>query len=175
MKKGYIQIYTGDGKGKTTASLGLAMRAAGAGYKVIIAQFMKAVYSSEMNVIEGIKNIELYRASTIKKFIWKMTEDEIKCLKKETQGLLKKIVQWNKEGTADVIILDEILGALQCDLVSKEDIAKLLDEKADCIEFVLTGRNAPDWMIEKADLVSEINPVKHYMDSGVSARKGIEF
>lgn len=175
MKKGYIQVYTGDGKGKTTAALGLAIRAAGAGHKVKIAQFMKAMFTSEMNVIDNIENIELFRASTIKKFIWHMTKIEMESLKKDTQKLLYEVMKWNQQHKADVIILDEILGALSCELVTKDQIEKLLDSKSDQIELVLTGRNAPDWLIEKADLVSEIKPIKHYMDSGVNARKGIEF
>jgi len=175
MKDAKIQIYTGDGKGKTTASIGLAVRAAGNGLNVKIAQFLKGTHTSEMEIFDIIENIELHRATKSKKFIFNMTEEERLAEQKSSQCLLEKAIRWITDDATDVIIFDEILGALSNEFVLKEDIEKLLDQNTTKTEIVLTGRDAPQWLIDRADLVSEIKCIKHYMDKGVNARKGIEF
>ncbi len=175
MKKGYLQIYTGNGKGKTTASLGLAVRAAGSGMNVVIAQFLKAIDTSELNIINNIDNITIMRYSTIKKFVWDMNDKEKDILKVQMQKLLQDTIAYLKDNKSDVVIFDELLGALHGGFITKDEIADLVDNRPENCEYVITGRAAPEWLIEKADLVSSIEPVKHYMDAGVMGRKGIEF
>ena len=175
MKKGYIQVYTGNGKGKTTASLGLSVRAAGTGYDVVIAQFVKGMDTSELNVFKNIENIHVMRYAQCKKFFWDMNDEEKADMKSQMQKLLKDTVKYSDENNCDVVVFDELLGALHGNFVTKDDILNLLDNKPGSKEYVITGRAAPDWLIEKADLVSSIEPIKHYMDAGVMGRKGIEY
>lgn len=175
MKQGYIQVYTGNGKGKTTAAIGLAIRCAGAKKKVIIAQFLKAKPTSEINILKQIDNIKILRNTTCKKFFWHLNDTEKELLKKETNDLLKLTLKYANSNNYDIIIFDEILGTLSLRLLSKDDIISLIDSKPAHCEYILTGRDAPKWLIDRSDLVSEINPIKHYMDTGVCAREGIEY
>lgn len=175
MQKGYIQIYTGNGKGKTTAALGLAIRAAGSGMKVKFVQFLKGAKTSELTIIEQINNIEIYRPSTVSKFFWNLNEEDKLTLKQNTQLVLDKVLLWAQKGEADLIILDEALGALQNSIINRNYFEQLFEKKCDNVELVITGRGAPDWIINRADLVSEILPIKHYKDNGVRARLGIEY
>jgi len=175
MKKGYLQIYTGDGKGKTTASLGLIIRAAGAGLNVIFSQFVKSMNTSELNIINNIDNITVLRYASSKKFAWDMNNEEKEQLKNEMQLQLKDTIKISKEKQCDVVVLDELLGALHGEYISKQDVLHLVENRPDNCEYIITGRQSPNWLIEKADLVSSVEPIKHYMDAGVNARKGIEF
>lgn len=175
MKKGYVQIYTGNGKGKTTAALGLAIRAAGSGMKVVFSQFVKSMKTGELNIVNNIDNIDVLRYASSKKFAWDMNDEEKKELKEEMQIQLKDTIRISKEKECDVVVFDELLGALHGEYICKQDILDLIENRPESCEYVITGRAAPDWLIEKADLVSSIEPIKHYMDAGVNARKGIEF
>jgi len=175
MKKGYVQVYTGNGKGKTTSALGLSIRAAGSGMNVIIAQFLKAMNTSELNILNRIDNIKIMRYSECKKFFWDMNDDEKKELRCKMKQMLEDAVKVSIEEKIDLVVFDELLGALHGEFITKDEIISLLENKPEYCEYVITGRSAPDWLIEKADLVSSIEPIKHYMDAGVTARKGIEF
>ena len=175
MKKGYVQVYTGNGKGKTTASLGLAIRAAGNNMNVMVAQFLKAIDTCEVNVLNKIENITILRYASSKKFVWDMNEEEKQALKSQMKKLLNDTVELSIKNKADVVIFDELLGALHGGVIAKEEIESLIKNRPECCEYVITGRAAPDWLIELADLVSCVEPIKHYMDAGVTARKGIEF
>jgi cob(I)alamin adenosyltransferase len=175
MKKGYLQVYTGDGKGKTTASLGLVIRAAGAGMNVIFSQFVKSMDTSELNIINSIENIKVLRYASSKKFAWDMNEGEKARLKEEMQAQLKDTIRLSVEEKSDVVVFDELLGALHGGYISSQDIMDLIENRPENCEYIITGRAAPKWLVDKADLVSSVEPVKHYMDAGVNARKGIEF
>lgn len=175
MKKGYLQVYTGNGKGKTTAALGLTIRAAGAGMNVVFSQFVKSMNTSELNIINNIDNIKVLRYASSKKFVWDMSEEEKAELKNEMQMQLKDTIRISKEKQCDVVVFDELLGALHGDFIGKQDILDLIENRPENCEYIITGRAAPDWLIEKADLVSSVDLIKHYMDAGVNARKGIEF
>lgn len=175
MKKGYLQIYTGNGKGKTTAALGLAIRAAGAGMNVIFSQFVKSMNTSELNIINNIDNIKVFRYASSKKFAWDMNDEEKAELKNEMQLQLKDTIRTSKEKQCDVVVFDELLGAFHGEYIGKQDILDIIENRPESCEYIITGRAAPDWLIEKADLVSSVEPIKHYMDEGVNARKGIEF
>lgn len=171
MNRGYIHIYTGDGKGKTTAALGLALRAAGAGKKVFIAQFVKSMEYSEwkaLKYLEDFVDIALYGHGC---FITKAPEQED--ISAARQGLhdIQRILISKKY---DVVILDEITIALYYNLLSLADVTTLLKEKPYETELVLTGRYAPEEIIELADLVTEMKEIKHYYQQGVLSREGID-
>ncbi|MBU0503355.1 MAG: cob(I)yrinic acid a,c-diamide adenosyltransferase [Candidatus Omnitrophota bacterium] len=165
-----IQVYTGEGKGKTTAALGLAIRAAGAGLKVYICQFAKARESGELVALKKIKNIKLERFGT-SCFIRKIGKADIESAKEGLINCAKAI----KSGKYDMVILDEINIASGLRLIDTEAICRLLKQAPKKIEIILTGRNAPKEIIACADLVSEIKEVKHYFHKGIKARRGIEF
>lgn len=166
-----IQVYTGRGKGKTTAAFGQALRAAGAGLKVFIGQFIKGRNYSELNTLTKIKNIKIEqfgRGCFIKR------EPNKKDIALARMGLerVRKIISL---GTYDMVILDEINVALKFGLIKLEDVIALIKNAPQKTELVLTGRNAPAEIIKIADLVSEIKDRKHYYKNGLKARRGIEY
>lgn len=171
MRKGYIQVYTGDGKGKTTAALGLALRAAGAGLKVFIAQFIKKRKCSEHKALERFKDlitVKQYGTGFLKG--GKSEKAEVSAAKKGLEEVKDLILS----KTYDMVVLDEINVAIHHKLLNVEDVLDLLSMKPPHMEIVLTGRYADDKIIEMADLVTEMKKIKHYYSKGVKARKGIE-
>jgi len=169
--KGYIQVYTGNGKGKTTAALGLALRAAGAGLKVFFVQFMKGIRSSEAIALEKLSSHITIRQYGSGSFInYTPNEQDIRAAQ---QGL-KEVREAMLSGRYQVIILDEANVAGRYNLFSVEDLLGLIRIKPDDVELVITGRDADHRIIEAADLVTEMKEVKHYYMDGVAARDGIE-
>ncbi|WP_214079788.1 cob(I)yrinic acid a,c-diamide adenosyltransferase [Mesotoga sp.] len=171
MEKGYIHIYTGNGKGKTTAAIGLAIRACMAGERVFIGQFIKGIKYSEQalsNYINGITIEQFGRKCFIRE------NPEVEDLEAARTGLARSRDVLRNERFG-VVILDEIFIACHYRLVTVEDITKLFEMKPSNVELVLTGRNAPAEIFEKADLVTEMREIKHYYHRGVEARKGIEY
>ena len=168
--KGYVQVYTGDGKGKTTAALGLALRAVGAGLKVYIAQFVKGMEYSELNTISELQNITLKQYGR-DCFIDKGPEDEDI---KAAQDGLKEAREMMCSGEYQVIILDEANIATYYNLFSVDDLLDFIRNKPTGVELVITGRRADPRVIEAADLVTEMKEIKHYYQNGVEAREGIE-
>lgn len=176
MDKGYIQIYTGHGKGKTTAALGLGFRAVGNGLKVLMIQFLKGSHTSELESIKAFGGaFEIRRLAEHKKFFWQLSDSEKEAFRNEVQKEMHQLDEALQSGQWDIIILDEIFGALSNDMVTTSQLEHLLEIKPDQVELVLTGRDAPASFIEKADLVTEMKPIKHYYDQGVTSRKGIEY
>ena len=169
--EGYVHIYTGDGKGKTTAALGLALRAAGAGLRVYIAQFIKSMEYSEVYTLKCLKDKITIRQYGRGCFIWGEPCDEDIAAARYALSDLTGILS---SGQYDVVIADEINVAFQCKLISEDDLLILMESRPKGVELVLTGRGAPSQIIEKADLVTEMKPVKHYFEKGIMARKGIE-
>ena len=173
MKKGLIQIYTGNGKGKTTAALGLALRAVGHRMKVLMIQFMKG--NVRYGELKSVKKLAPYL--TIKQvgretFISKSNPDPKDLqLAQEGFGMAKKAIQ-NKE--YDIVILDEINLAIDYGLIPLEDLLQLMDSKPETVELILTGRNVKSEILKRADLITDMVDRKHYYDKGVPARKGIE-
>jgi cob(I)alamin adenosyltransferase len=166
-----IQVYTGNGKGKTTAAIGLAVRACGAGLKVYIAQFIKGKNYSEIKALRKFRpnlTIEQFGRGTFIKVPGPVDRDL-------AEKGLKKVKQILSENRFDLIILDEINNALEIKLLEVASVLRMLEKTPKETEMVLTGRNAHPDIIAKADLVSEINEVKHYFKDGVKARRGIEF
>ena len=166
-----IQVYTGCGKGKTTAALGLAIRAAGAGLKVYIAQFIKSGRYSELAALAKFKNIKIEQFGN-PCFIRGAPQE--KDLDSAQRGL-ERVKEVLKTKKYDMLILDEINIALKLKLLELEEVMEVIKKAPKKTELILTGRDAHPQVIKIADLVSEINEVKHYFQQGVKARKGIEF
>lgn len=175
--EGLVHVYTGDGKGKTTAALGLGLRAAGAGLSVIMIQFLKDTDTGELTSCKEFGNkFKIMRFQKGQKgFIWECTEEEKQELLNETREGLKEAEKLSKSGSCDVLILDEIFGAIGNMLTNEEEILKLIKGKNKNVELVLTGRNAPESIIKAAHYVTEMRAVKHPLYSGIHARRGIEF
>ena len=170
---GLVHIYTGNGKGKTTAAIGLGIRAAGSGMKVLMVQFCKGSSTSEETTIKKLEpDFELYKYKQICKFIWQMTPEEKNQMAEDTLHLFNYAV--NSAKNKDMIILDEIMAAITNEFIDVRKIVDFINNKPSNLELVLTGRNAPKELIDIADYVSEINAVKHPMTQGIMARKGIE-
>ena len=171
-QKGYVQLYTGNGKGKTTAALGLAFRASGAGLKSIFIQFMKGQHYSELDAATGQSHIRIEQFGS-SDFYNPATSSYLDHRGFSKNGLLraKEILSADD---FDIVILDEIIGALNYNLVTYDEIIDLINMKTESTELVLTGRDAPSDLFQHCDLVTEMNDIKHYYTEGVTARKGIE-
>ena len=169
--KGYIQIYTGNGKGKTTAAFGLALRAVGAGLKVYIAQFVKGMEYSELESVKRLSDSITLKQYGLGFFVNKEPDKED--IRAAREGL-KEVREIMCSGIYDIIILDEANIAVYHDLFSVEDLLEFMRAKPENVELVITGRRADPRIIESADLVTEMKEIKHYYHSGVGARIGIE-
>lgn len=173
MEHGLVQVYTGNGKGKTTAALGLALRAVGRGFKVCVVQFIKGggAYGEHIAArqLEPLLTIhQTGRDGWIRKG---NLEDEDIHIARESLELARTAIN---SGVYDMVILDEINGAVWFGLLPVEDVLQIIESKPPCVELVLTGRDADERVIEAADLVTEMTEIKHYYQQGVSARIGIE-
>jgi cob(I)alamin adenosyltransferase len=174
LQKGFIHIYYGDGKGKTTTSMGLAIRAAGYGMKVLIYQFMKNNKTSERNILDTITNITIINGLEEEKFSFQMTEEEKKEHKKFYTTRFKEVTNIAVKENYDMLVMDEIIYTLRAGLLEEEIVLDFLDSKPKSLEVVLTGNGPSERLIEAADYVSEIKKIKHPFDQGISARYGIE-
>ena len=168
--KGYVQVYTGNGKGKTTAAFGLALRAAMAGKKVFIGQFVKGMPYSELKTPDFIKNIEIKQHGADCFIVKAPTEHDIKI----ARDGLTEMSRILKDGKHDVVIMDEANIALFYKLFSVDELIEALKNRAENVEVIVTGRYAPQEIIDFADLVTEMKEIKHYYTKGVEARTGIE-
>ena len=169
--KGYIQIYTGNGKGKTTTALGLTIRAVGAGKKVFIGQFLKSGKYSEMNSLKRFPEQVFVEHYGLGKFVkGKPSEEDIKAGK---EGY-KKIRRILEKGEHDLVIIDEGNVAVKYGLIPEQSLLDLFEMKPGHVELVVTGRGATQAVIDRADLVIELQEIKHYFKQGVKARVGIE-
>ncbi len=169
--KGFVQVYTGNGKGKSTAAFGLALRAAGAGLKVYVGQFIKSgPYSETKSLKKHKKNIKVEQFGRGCMICGRPKEKDIRLVQKGFNRV-KKIIAEKKY---DLVILDEINVALHLKLLKLKEVSELIRTKPKKTELVLTGRYAPRKIIKLADLVTEMKEVKHYYRKGISARRGIE-
>lgn len=171
--RGYIQVYTGNGKGKTTAALGLALRAAGHGIKTYIGQFLKGQEYGELEAVKKLAPLITIEQFGRKGFIHVTKDPDEIDIRKAVQGL-EKCREAILSGKYAIIILDEINVAIYFNLFGEKDVHDLLHKKPDEVEIILTGRYAPDSIIERADLVTEMKEIKHYYKNNVRARDGIE-
>jgi cob(I)alamin adenosyltransferase len=165
-----VQVFTGDGKGKTTAAMGLAIRAAGAGLRVFIGQFMKPVPTSECRSLAQLPSITVRQYGLMNYIVGHANENDIR----NAHAGLAEIRQFIQSGEYDVVILDEANVACYFGALTVDDVLGLIDEKPAHVELVLTGRRAHPRILERADLVTEMMPVRHYYNAGVLSRRGIE-
>lgn len=170
---GRIHIYYGDGKGKTTAAVGLAVRAAGSGLKVLFFQFLKDNSSNERKILEALLGVTCLPGREPVKFVSKMNGDERIEFRHYNNKALDEIIKFC--GPFDMLILDEALCALNLEVLSEEKLISFIQHKPRGLEIVMTGPRLPDNLLEMADYVTEVRKVKHQFDLGRSARKGIEF
>lgn len=170
---GLIHIYCGDGKGKTTAAMGLAVRCAGSGRRVLLVQFLKDGKSSEFASLSHVPGIDVIPQTRTFGFSWTLTPEEKEEAGVYYTGLLDRAFQ--QAGAFDLLILDEILGACSTGMVDEAHLLDLLAQKPDALEIVLTGRGPSQALQDKADYVTEMKMVKHPFEKGVPAREGIEF
>lgn len=169
---GYVHVYTGDGKGKTTAAIGLALRALNAGKRVYVAQFIKSSASGEIEALEAHFPGADAECFGLGRFVRRdPSKEDIEA----AQRGIKRLQEVLASGEYDVVVADELNGALKAGLVTIDDILALIAIRPDHVELVITGRNADPRLIEQADLVTEMRKIKHYFDDGVVAREGIEF
>jgi cob(I)alamin adenosyltransferase len=174
LSQGLIQVYTGDGKGKTTCALGLALRAVGQGFKVYMVQFMKGSKTGEVRVVTE----RLAPEMTLRPFgrrdlvNLQAPSPEDLALIREAWDLARQVIL---AGEHDLVILDEINLALTFQLLPQEEVFQVLRDRPPWVELVLTGRQAPPELVAMADLVTEMRAVKHYDAAGMKARRGIEW
>lgn len=168
---GYIHLYTGNWKGKTTAALGLALRAAGAGKSVFIAQFVKGMHYAELDALKRFPEIELKQYGLDCFIVNEPTQKDIEAGRKG----LAEVTAIIAENKTDMVILDELCIALHYHLFDINEVLALLRSKPEEMEIVMTGRYAPPELYDAADLVTEMTEIKHYFNQGIKARKGIEF
>lgn len=171
-KTGKIHLYFGYGKGKTTAAMGLCLRAAGAGKRVLIYQFLKDNTSNERNVLKTISNLTCLEGLSHEKFIWDMTEEEKKDKNIFYKKKLEQIRQMEPE--YDVIFLDELLDTVSYGILEEEVLLQYMKEKADQTELIITGHEKHEKVIDLADYVTEMKKIKHPFDEGCTEREGIE-
>lgn len=172
--KGYVHLYTGHGKGKTTAALGMAVRAAGSGLRSIFIQFMKGQHYGEMEAVKRLGDLITIEQYGSADFCRLDDENIMEHVQRAQRGLER-----SREALLDsrytLVVLDEIVTAYLFKLLSLKDMLGLIEQKPAAKEMVLTGRGAPPKLIERCDLVTEMKEVKHYFNAGVEAREGIEF
>ncbi len=171
-EQGLIHLYCGDGKGKTTAALGLAVRAAGYGNRVTIVQFLKSTDTGELHTLKKIPNIEIIRSHEMLGFTFRMNEQEKQHAAVVQQELFSQAL--SSAQRCDLLILDEIMAAINTGMISVDQVVQLIETKPQTLEIVMTGRNPPLELVELADYFSEIRKIKHPFDRGVPARDAIE-
>ncbi|WP_124067568.1 cob(I)yrinic acid a,c-diamide adenosyltransferase [Clostridium sp. E02] len=170
-----VHIYCGDGKGKTTAAIGLAVRAFGSGKKVLITRFLKTDHSGEVAALANLSGITVTPCERSFGFFTKMSEQQKKEAAVYYSDLLHGTFLKVKEENYDMLVLDEIMAVCNYGLVDENIVLEFLSHRQDGLEVVMTGRNPSSQLIESADYVSEIKKIKHPYDDGIQARKGIEY
>jgi len=170
MDKGYVQIYTGEGKGKTTAALGLALRAVCAGRRVLIVQFLKGMDTSELRALDYLPGLEIEQCGG-GEFV---SGSPVDADKERAREGLERVRRASFSGEYDIVIADEINNALALGLMTADEVLAVMRDRSPGTELVLTGRGALAEIIYEADLVTEMREVKHYYTAGVTAREGIE-
>ncbi|MGN0661797.1 MAG: cob(I)yrinic acid a,c-diamide adenosyltransferase [Faecalibacterium sp.] len=170
MQKGFLHLYWGDGKGKTTAAMGLALRALGQGKRVVIVQFLKGGPSGEIPLLERL-GATVYRGKAGQKFVFQMNEAE----KDAARAVQNANLAAAMAEEADLLILDEAGSAWELDMIDKERLRDAVLQRPEAQECVLTAHAAPQWMLDAADYSTEMKCLRHPFQRGVAARKGIEY
>ncbi len=170
-----IHIYYGDGKGKTTAAIGLAVRAAGSRMKVLFVQFLKTEFSGERHTLSHTENISLAFAPMELKFTFDMNDEEKAKASKIFRNIFNESVTKALTQKYDMIVLDEIFSAIEAEMLSEHDVYEFVSDAPKNLEIVMTGHNPPKKIMELADYITEMKKIRHPYDRGVTARFGIEF
>lgn len=169
-RRGYLQVYTGDGKGKTTAAVGLALRAALAGKRVFVGQFVKSMQYHECRIEELLPAIHFEQFGLGCALVHEPSEEDIRTGR---EGL-RRVAEVMRSGAWDLVVLDEVTIALYFRFFTTAELLEAIEAREPHVEIVCTGRYAPDELVTAADLVTDMRCVKHYYDAGVPARSGIE-
>lgn len=176
MNLGLIQVYCGEGKGKSTAAIGQGIRAIGQGMKVIMIQFLKSSFTGEIPILKKLEpDFKVFRFEKPRDFFWNLNEEEKKELKNEVINGINFTKKVLDTGECDLLILDEILGVIQNNLVSEKEICELLDHKPSGMEIILTGRELSEGIKQRAHYISRIKEERHPIYEGIEARRGIEY
>lgn len=170
-----IHIYCGDGKGKTTCAFGLALRAAGRGRRVVIAQFLKSGDSGERDAIAHVPGVTLLEVPEQMKFTFLMNEEEKAAFSIQMRDILARAARLAEEGACGLLVLDECCAAVSSGLLPVEEVLALLDAAPGALEVVITGRDPHPDLVERADYITEMKKIRHPFDKGVAAREGIEW
>lgn len=168
-----LHIYCGDGKGKTTCSMGLAVRAAGHGRKVVVAQFLKSGNSGERAVLEQLPTVNCIPVPGTMKFTFLMNEQEKADTRAQMAAIFSRAAELGRE--SDLLVLDELCSAISTGMVPLEEVLAFLDSRPESLEVVITGRDPAPELQERADYITEMRKIKHPFDKGVNAREGIEW
>ena len=174
-EKGLVHFYYGYGKGKTSAAVGSAVRAAGSGFRVLFIQFLKNTVSGETEILETLPGITVLRGIGTDKFTISMTEDEKESVRVIHNGFLKEALKAIESDDADMIVLDELGDAFELGLADRSLVFEIIEKAGGSKELIITGHNLIDEIADRADYVTEMRKIKHPFDRGISARKGIEF
>lgn len=175
MEKGLIEVYCGDGKGKTTAATGLAVRAAGCGMRVLFVRFLKNEHSGELVVLDKIPEIDVIHLNREFGFVFRMTEAEKQEAKEVYSHLWREAVRRAVAEDYDMLVADEFMAAYGYEFIEHEHALEFLKNKPEKLEVVLTGRNPAPEIQKLADYISEVKKIKHPFEQGIPARRGIEF
>lgn len=170
--QGLLHVYTGDGKGKTTAAVGLAVRMRGAGMPVVFAQFLKGTSTSELAPLQTM-GVQIFRRKSVEKFVSAMTPEERAACRSEQCACFAQAAA--AAPRAGLLVLDELCGALALDMVNAQAVRTFLKDRPAGLEIACTGRDAPEWLLEQADYVTVMVCKKHPYTRGIRARKGIEY
>lgn len=173
-QQGLVQIYYGDGKGKTTAAFGLAFRCAGWGRRVVIAQFLKSGASGEVKAAERFPELTVMRTKEIHKFTFQMNEDEKAATARNCQDLFRQATALAVEQQARLLVMDEVIDASR-GFLPMDELCAFLDNRPEGLEVVMTGHSLPQELADRADYITHVRKEKHPYDKGVMARKEIEF
>lgn len=173
-KQGLVHLYYGDGKGKTTAAMGLALRSLGHHKSVVIVQFLKDGTSGESQILAKHPQVTLLAVNPTGKFSFQMTEEEKEFTKDAVIRTFQAAIDFCAREQVFLLVLDEVCAAISCEFLPEEQVLEFLQHKPDSLEVVLTGREPSEHLCAQADYISEICKRKHPFDSGLCAREGIE-
>ena len=171
---GLIHLYCGDGKGKTTAAMGQILRAVGYGFRAVVVQFLKAGDSSELKALSAFSNVRIISGKNVEGFTFTMTEEEKRRVRQCMAQHFLQAVAWCREGMVDILLLDEIIDAVNLGFIEEQALMEFLRTKPQGLEVLLTGRNPAQCFAGIADYYSNVQKVKHPYDRGIAARGGIE-
>lgn len=175
LERGLIHVYSGEGKGKTSAAVGLAVRAAGRGLHVLFIQFLKSWQTGEIFVLKQIPGITFLRDETCVQFANEMDSEERKRVTAIQKQLFRTALDHLQHESVDVLVLDEVMAAIENEFLTREEVESLLCNKPVWLELVLTGRNPPAWITDKVDYWTDMVERNHPFERGITARSGIEF